>query len=77
MYILCRNRERKCAAASEYIYLLLFKEFVAASENILCFFKERAAASEKYQCAAAPERKCAADIFCMCDCVQKHFNVFY
>ena len=50
---------------------------MAASENILCFFKERAAASEKYQCAAAPERKCAADIFCMCDCVQKHFNVFY
>ena len=27
------------------------------------FFKERAAAFERYQCATASERKCAADIF--------------
>ena len=27
------------------------------------FIKERLAASERYQCATASERKCAADIF--------------
>ena len=36
---------------------------VAASGNVSMFFKERAAASERYQCAPASERKCAADIF--------------
>ena len=66
MYILCRNRERKCAAACEYIYFYV-EDYVAASRNISMFFKERAAASEnilttaseiysKKKCATASER---------------------
>ena len=40
MYILCRNlhnRERKCAAASEYIFYV--EDCVAASENISYFLR--------------------------------------
>ena len=47
MYILCRDRERECAAASEY--LLLFKECVAAPRCILMFLKEGVTISERYQ----------------------------
>ena len=38
---------------------------MAASVKISMFFKERVAASERYQCATASERKCAADVFCV------------
>ena len=66
MYILCRNRERKCAAACEYIYFYV-EDYVAASRNISMLFKERAATSEnilttaseiysKKKCATASER---------------------
>ena len=68
MYILCRNREK-------FVQLLLNICFmcVAASRNISKFFKERTAASERYPCATASERKCAADIFWVCGCSWKHF----
>ena len=53
MYILCRNREdcataseRKCAAASEYIFFML-KIVSLLLEAFQYFFKESAAASEK------------------------------
>ena len=49
---------------------------MAAPRCISMFLKERAAASKRYQCATASERKCAADIFFVCGCFEKHFNVF-
>ena len=36
---------------------------MAAPRCISMFLKDRMAASERYQCATASERKCAADIF--------------
>ena len=41
------------------------------------FFNERAAASERYQCATASEKKCAADIFMFVaasKCISMIFN---
>ena len=49
-YILCRNREKICATASERkcaADIFYVEDCVAASGNISMFFKERAAASEK------------------------------
>ena len=54
-YIFCRNLERKCAAASEYIFCVSVCIFC-----ISMFFKERAAAAESYQWTTASERKFAA-----------------
>ena len=48
---------------------------MAASENISMFFNERAAASERYQWRTASERKCAADILCVCVCVAASRNI--
>ena len=45
VYILCRNRAKICAAASEYVFYV--EDCVAASLNISTFFEERATASEK------------------------------
>ena len=47
VYILCRNRQKTCAAASEHIFC--FSKCVIALTCILMFFKKRAAAFEKYQ----------------------------
>ena len=44
---MCKNCERKWAAASEYIFFV--KDCAAASRNISMFFNERAAAYERYQ----------------------------
>ena len=52
------------------------EDCVAAPSCNSVFFKERAAASERYQWMTASERKCAADIFFVCGCFEKHFNVF-
>ena len=52
---MCKNCERKCAAASEYIFFV--KDCAAASRNISLFFNERAAAYERYQWTTASERK--------------------
>ena len=46
-YFVPKNREKKCAAASEYIFYV--EDCVAASTNTLTFFHGRAAASETYQ----------------------------
>ena len=73
MYILCRGREK-------LVQLLLdtFFRCVAASVNISMFFKEPVAASERYQCATASERNCAADIFfCVCVCVWLLLETFH
>ena len=66
VYILCRNREKICAAASEHIFLC-FSKCVAAPRCISMFLKERVAASGKILTTAS-ERKCAADIFFVCGC---------
>ena len=47
VYFLQKNREKKCAAASEYIFYV--EDCVAASTNTSTFFHGRAAASERYQ----------------------------
>ena len=74
VYILCRNRERKCAAASEYIFYV--EDCVAASRNIAMFFNDRATASERYQWTTASERKCAADIF-LCVAASRNISMFF
>ena len=51
VYILPRNREDLCSCFR--IYLLLFKECVAASVNMSMFFKGRAATSEKILATAS------------------------
>ena len=40
------------------------------------FIKERLAASERYQCATASERKCAADIF-LCVAASGNISMFF
>ena len=54
MYILCKDREKLCAAACEHIFFVF-----GCSREYFMFFKEFAVASERYQCATASERKCA------------------
>ena len=73
VYILCKNRERKCAADFEHIFYV--EDCATASGNISMYFKERATASEKLlrknvrlvlksikrkKCATAFRSKCAA-----------------
>ena len=74
MYNLCRNREDLCSCF--WMYFLCFSKCVAASTNISMFFKKRAAASERYHWTTTSERKWVADIFYVCGCFWKHFNVF-
>ena len=65
-YFVQKNRERNCAAASEYIFCV--EDCVAASRNTSTFFNGRAAASERYQLTTASGRKCAAAseyVFCV------------
>ena len=74
LYILCRNGEKICAAASEHIFC--FSKCVTAPRCILIFFKEHAAASERYQWTTASERKCAADIF-LCVAASRNISLFF
>ena len=55
---------------------LCFSKCVAALRCISLFFNERAAASERYQGTAASERKCAADIFCVCAAASRNISMF-
>ena len=72
MYILCRDREK-------FVQLLLniFFLCVAAPRCISMFIKERLAASERYQCATASERKCAAGIFFVCVAASGNISMFF
>ena len=71
MYILCRDRDK-------FVQLLLKKFFLCEwlLPETFQVFKERAAASERYQCAAASERKCAADISLYALLLLETFYVF-
>ena len=68
-----------CAETEKFVQLLLniFFLCVAATRCISMFIKERLAASERYQCATASERKCAADIFFVCVAASGNISMFF
>ena len=49
---------------------------MAALRCISLFFNERAAASERYQRTTVSERKCGADIFCVCAAASRNISMF-
>ena len=50
---------------------------MAVPACISMFFKERAAASKGYQRTTASERKCAADILCVCVAASTNISMFF
>ena len=75
MYILCRNHERKCAAASEYISCFLRNVWLLLGV-FQCFLRNGRLLLKDINMVLLPKEKYAADIF-LCVAAFGNITIFF